>query len=88
MAATDTTPSGGAPPPAKRARSRGELPANTGKAWSGDDDEQLRAGFLAGMPTKDLAAALGRTRWAIESRLVKLGEMTLAGTAAALPPSH
>ncbi|MFL6691635.1 MAG: hypothetical protein ACJ8GO_01610 [Ramlibacter sp.] len=79
---------GGAPPLAKRARPRGELPANTGKAWSGDDDEQLRAGFLAGTPTKDLAAALGRTRWAIESRLVKLGEMTLAGTAAALPPSH
>jgi hypothetical protein len=40
------------------------------------------------MPTKDLAAALGRTRWAIESRLVKLGEMTLGGTPAALAGAH
>jgi hypothetical protein len=79
---------GSAVPAAKRARTRGDLPANTGKPWSRDDDEQLRAGFLAGTPTKDLAAALGRTRWAIESRLVKLGEMTLAGSAAAMPPAH
>ena len=74
--------------PAARRRTRTDLPANTGKAWSAQDDEQLRAGFAAGTPTKDLAAALGRTRWAVESRLVKLGEMTLAGTAAALTPAH
>src|SRR6476469_3236625 len=65
-----------APAPAPR-RARGELPPNTGKPWSSEDDEQLRAGFDAGTPTKDLAAALGRTRWAIESRLVKLGAMPL-----------
>jgi len=44
----------------------------------------LRAGFDAGTATKDLAAALGRTRWAIESRLVKLGVMTLGAAPAAL----
>ena len=79
---------GGAPPAAKRPRVRTDLPANTGKPWTADDDEQLRAGFVAGTPTKDLAAALGRTRWAIESRLVKLGEMTLGGTPAARAGAH
>lgn len=76
--------SGGSP----RRRDRGDLPANTGKPWSAEDDEALRAGFGAGTPTKDLAAALGRTRWAVESRLVKLGEMTLGGSAAAMSRSH
>ena len=63
---------------ARPRRPRGELPPNTGKPWSEGDDEQLRMGFDAGTPTKDLAAALGRTRWAVESRLVKLGAMPLA----------
>src|SRR6476661_3717262 len=70
----------GGVPAAPRRRERGDLPANTGKPWSAEDDEALRAGFGAGTPTKDLAAALGRTRWAVESRLVKLGEMTLGGS--------
>lgn len=75
--------------PAARKRERGELPPNTGKPWSAEDDESLRTGFAAGVPTKDLAAALGRTRWAIESRLVKLGEMTLGGAPAAMArPAH
>ena len=68
-----------APSAAPRARSRRtDLPANTGKPWTADDDEQLRLGFDAGTPTKDLAAALGRTRWAVESRLVKLGALPLS----------
>ncbi len=70
--------------PARPARPRREAPPNTGKPWSPEDDGQLRAGFDAGTPTKDLAAALGRTRWAIESRLVKLGVMTLGAPPAAL----
>lgn len=68
---------------AVKPRKRGDTPPNTGKPWSGDDDEQLRLGFQAGTPTKDLASALGRTRWAIESRLVKLGLMTLGSAPAA-----
>jgi hypothetical protein len=68
---------------AARRRARTESAPNTGKAWSEDDDEQLRLGFQAGTPTKDLASALGRTRWAIESRLVKLGLMTLGSAPAA-----
>ena len=72
-----------APSVPKPRRSRSELPVNTGKPWTADDDEQLRLGFQAGTPTKDLAAALGRTRWAIESRLMKVGLLALGGTAAA-----
>jgi hypothetical protein len=68
---------------AKPRRMKADAPPNTGKPWAPDDDEQLRLGFDAGTPTKDLAAALGRTRWAIESRLVKLGLMTLAAAPAA-----
>lgn len=64
-------------------RARGDLPPNTGKSWAPEDDDQLRAGFAAGTPVKDLAASLGRTRWAVESRLVKLGVMTLGGAPAA-----
>ncbi len=68
---------------ARPKRERANLPPNTGKPWSADDDEQLRLGFSAGTPTKDLAASLGRTRWAIESRLVKLGLVTLGAVPAA-----
>jgi len=64
----------------KAKRLRGELPPNTGKAWTPEDVDQLRSGFSAGTPVKDLAATFGRTRWAVESRLVKLGVMTLGGT--------
>jgi hypothetical protein len=89
FAVSQALESGAEAPPAPRKRERGDLPPNTGKAWSPGDDESLRAGFAAGTPTKDLAAALGRTRWAIESRLVKLGEMTLGGVPAAQArPAH
>lgn len=79
---------GGTPAAAKPKRMRADLPPNTGKPWGARDDEQLRLGFTAGTPTKDLAAGLGRTRWAIESRLVKLGLMTLGATPAAQHGAH
>lgn len=78
----------GAVAPARAKRARADLPPNTGKPWAAEDDEQLRLGFSAGTPTKDLAAALGRTRWAIESRLVKLGLMTLGSAPAAQSAAH
>ena len=64
----------GAPPARSR---RADLPANTGKPWGNGDDEQLRLGFEAGTPTRDLAAALGRTPRAVEARLVVLGLLAL-----------
>lgn len=57
-------------------RPRGDLPANTGKAWAREDDELLRTEFAKGTPIRTIAAAAQRTRWAVESRLVKLGIMT------------
>ena len=69
----------GAPKPR---RSRADLPPNTGKPWSSDDDEQLRLGFTAGTPTKDLAAALGHTRC---GHRVAAGQAGV-GDAGELPP--
>jgi hypothetical protein len=54
---------------------RRNLPPNTGKAWAQEDDAQLLAGFDAGGEPKDLARMLGRTRYAVEARLVKLGKL-------------
>lgn len=84
FAVSQALESGFAAPTPRKART--DLPANTGKAWSQHDDEQLRAGFDGGTPIKDLAAALGRTRWAIESRLVKLGVMPLVRSDVAMGP--
>ena len=57
-------------PPAKR-----QLPANTGKPWSAEDDARLDAAFTAGADLKPLAQDLGRTTFALEARLVKLGKL-------------
>ena len=58
---------------------RRNLPPNTGKAWAEEDDALLLAGFDGGAEPKDLARQLGRTRYAVEARLVKLGKLP-AGT--------
>lgn len=52
------------------------LPPNAGKPWSADDDLQLREAFEQGAGVPQLAQVLGRSRWAVESRLVKLGQLT------------
>jgi hypothetical protein len=58
----------------KEARPRREPPPNAGKPWSADEDAMLDAVFTAGGDLKPLAQALGRTLFAVESRLVKLGK--------------
>ena len=63
---------GGTERPAKPRR---ELPPNAGKAWDGQEDAALDAAFTAGTELKQLAADLGRTPFAVESRLVKLGKL-------------
>jgi hypothetical protein len=57
------------------ARPRRESPPNAGKPWSAEEDEMLDAVFSAGGDMKPLAQALGRTLFALESRLVKLGKL-------------
>jgi hypothetical protein len=56
-------------------RARRELPANAGKTWSGEEDDKLLAAFEAGHELKRMALDLGRSRVAVEARLVKLGKI-------------
>lgn len=51
------------------------LPPNAGKPWASTDDEQLAQRYVEGMDLRPLAQELGRTRFAVESRLVKLGKL-------------
>ena len=50
-------------------------PANAGKPWSAEDDAVLESGFAQGLELKDMAESLGRTRFGIEQRLIKLGKV-------------
>ena len=59
--------------PVVRAR-KPALP-NAGKPWSPEDEARLTAGFTADPDLKQLAQQMGRTRVAVEARLVKLGKL-------------
>ena len=59
----------------KAPRQPRELPANAGKPWERAEDSKLEAAFTAGVELKQLATDLGRTPFAVESRLVKLGKL-------------
>ena len=59
----------------KPAGARRQQPANAGKPWDADEDAMLDAVFSAGGDLKPLAEALGRTVFAVESRLVKMGKL-------------
>jgi len=48
-------------------------PSNAGQPWSPEEDQILLDGHDAGLTPKELAARHGRTKGAIDSRLVKLG---------------
>ncbi len=54
---------------------RREQPLNAGKAWAPDEDIRLAAAFDAGHDLKQMAQDLGRSRVAVEARLVKLGKI-------------
>jgi hypothetical protein len=56
-------------------RPRREPPVNAGKAWTQEEDDRLAADFDAGHELKRLALDLGRSRLAVEARLVKLGKI-------------
>jgi len=65
----------GAPPPAEPARSKRSAAPNAGKAWTAQEDEALATAFDAGIPLKQVAQELGRTAFAVEQRLVRLGKI-------------
>jgi hypothetical protein len=56
-------------------RQRREPPANAGKPWQAQEDEKLAAAFDGGTELKQLASELGRTAFAVETRLIKLGKL-------------
>jgi hypothetical protein len=62
-----------ATPPAEPSRAR---PPNAGKAWSAQEDAALETAFDAGIALKQVARELGRTAFAVEQRLVKLGKIS------------
>ena len=57
------------------AKPRREMPANAGKTWTGEEDDRLLAAFDGGQEIKQIALDLGRSRVAVEARLVKLGKI-------------
>lgn len=59
----------------QKAVARRELPPNAGKPWVTSEDNKLETAFAAGIDIKDMAKELGRTAWAVEARLVKLGKL-------------
>jgi hypothetical protein len=58
-------------------RSAPNQPSNSGKPWSPGEDAQLASAFDAGQPMEALAVAHGRSRFAIEARLAKLGKIPM-----------
>lgn len=69
-------------PPAPPRR-RAEPPVNAGKRWSPQEDAALDVAFDAGIAIKQVAQELGRTAFAVEQRLVKLGKIAAPGSASA-----
>lgn len=63
----------------KPQRQRSAPPVNAGKPWSPEDDATVLAGFDRGDDPKVLADSLGRTRFGIEQRLIKLGKVVVPG---------
>jgi hypothetical protein len=57
------------------ARVRRDLPPNAGKPWAPEDDAGLETAFAGGVELNQLALDLGRTPFAVETRLIKLGKL-------------
>jgi hypothetical protein len=72
--ALEEAPAGATAKPQRKAP-----PVNAGKAWSPEDDATLVAGFDRGDDLKLIADALGRTRFGVEQRLIKLGKVVVTG---------
>lgn len=55
---------------------RKDLPRNAGKPWTDIEEEKLLDEFDSGMTISAIAKEHGRSKGAIESRLVNLGKIT------------
>lgn len=56
-----------------KAEKEENLPDNNGKPWTPAEEQQLHEEYDAKMPLSEIAKEHGRTRGAIQSRLVKMG---------------
>lgn len=65
----------GAAPTVEASKGRRGQPPNAGKAWTPQEDAALETAFDAGIALKQVAQELGRTQFAVEQRLVKLGRV-------------
>ena len=54
-------------------RARIQMPRNTGKSWSADEDRVLVQRFRTGASITDIATLHARTRGSIRTRLIKNG---------------
>lgn len=61
--------------PSAPAKVRRGAPPNAGKAWTAQEDAALETAFDAGIALRQVAQELGRTTFAVEQRLVKLGKV-------------
>ena len=61
--------------PKQRAAANENAPQNAGKPWSADEDKALASAFDAGKQIPELAVQHQRSRFAIETRLAKLGKI-------------
>lgn len=66
---------GVAPPAEEAPRARRRPPSNAGKPWSAQEDAALETAFDAGIALKQVAEELGRTQFAVEQRLIRLGKI-------------
>ena len=51
------------------------LPDNAGKPWTNQEDIELSISFDEGLTVNEISVKHGRTRGAIQSRLLKLGKI-------------
>jgi hypothetical protein len=56
-------------------RASQSAPENAGKPWTDEDDQTLAVAFDAGKTLAELAERHGRSRVAIQARLIKLGKI-------------
>ena len=64
-----------AEPTSERPHASGGARENAGKPWSGEEDHRLADNFDAGQTITALAVQHGRSRVAIQARLIRLGKL-------------
>ena len=65
-----------APQPSPKPPAAGKsAPENAGRPWSEEEDVRLGKTFDSGKPIEELAQIHKRSKWAIESRLARLGKI-------------